>query len=107
MNGDEAELVEAYTQVASGIQGGFEQREAPGALLARPGLTAPSLARVVTAAEGMEAGFERLQVLLRVTERLDAVKPAGNALVDRVRRAGRGLGDFERGQLENALDKLG
>jgi hypothetical protein len=28
------------------------------------------------------------------------------ALVERLRRAGRGLGEHERGQIENALDRL-
>jgi hypothetical protein len=107
LQGDEAELVEAYTRVARGIGGGFEQREALSQLLDRPRLGQAGLAQVLSTAEGMDAGFERMQVLLRVAERLAASRPVDAALVDRLRRAGRGLGEHERGQLENALDKLG
>jgi len=107
LQGDEAALVEAYARTAGGIGSGFERREALNLLLDRPKLGAAGLERVLTSAEGMESGFERLQVLLRVAERLGQVKPVDAALVERLRRAGRGLGEHERGQIENALDKLG
>ncbi|RZL33651.1 MAG: hypothetical protein EOP35_17390 [Rubrivivax sp.] len=107
MQGDEAALVEAYARTASGISGGFERREALNQLLDRPKLGAEGVERVLASAESMEAGFERLQVLLRVAERLGQAKPADAALIDRLRRAGRGLGEHERGQLENALDRIG
>jgi len=55
----------------------------------------------------MDGGFERLQVLLRVADRLGEARPVDAALIERLRRAGRGLGDHERGQIENALDRLG
>jgi hypothetical protein len=64
------------------------------------------LERVLASAEGMEGGFERLQVLLRVADRLGQSRPVDAALVERLRRAGRGLGEHERGQIENALDRL-
>lgn len=107
LQGDEAGLVEAYARTAGGIQGGFERREALGRLLDRPRLGATGLERVLASAEAMEGGFERLQVLLRVAERLGEVKPVDVGLIDRLRRAGRGLSDHERGQIENALDRLG
>ncbi|MFG6460399.1 M56 family metallopeptidase [Roseateles sp. DXS20W] len=107
LQGDEAGLVEAYARTAGGIQGGFERREALNRLLDRPRLGAAGLERVLASAEAMEGGFERLQVLLRVAERLGEVKPVDSGLVERLRRAGRGLGDHERGQIENALDRLG
>ena len=107
LQGDEAELVAAYARATTGIQGGFERREALNQLLDRPKLGAAGLEGVLASAEGMDGGFERLQVLLRVAERLARHKPVDAALVERVRRAGRGLGDHERGQIENALDRLG
>ncbi len=107
LQGDEAELVAAYASAATGLSGGFERREALNQLLDRPRLNTAGLERVLTSAEGMDGGFERLQVLLRVAEKLGPAKPVDAALVARLRRAGRGLGDHERGQLENALDRLG
>jgi hypothetical protein len=98
--------VTAYARTAGSIQGDFERREALGQLLDRPKLGAASVEQVLTSAESMAGGFERLQVLLRVAERLGQSRPVDAALVDRVRRAGRGLGDHERGQIENALDRL-
>jgi hypothetical protein len=106
LQGDEVELVDAYARAAGGIQGSFERREALNQLLDRPKLGPAGLERVLATAEGMDGGFERLQVLLRVAERLGQAKPVDAALVDRVRRAGRGLGDHERGQIENALDRI-
>jgi len=106
LQGDEAELVAAYAGAADGIASSFERREALGLLLDRPKLNATGLARVLASAETMDGGFERLQVLLRVVERLGQAKPVDAALIDRLRRAGRGLGDHERGQIENALDRL-
>ncbi|MFT7776779.1 M56 family metallopeptidase [Roseateles sp.] len=107
LRGDEAELVDAYARAAAGISGGFERREALNLLLDRPGLGLAGLERVLSSAEGMDAGFERLQVLLRVAEKMGAVWPVDAGLVDRVRRAGRGMGEHERGQIETALDRLG
>lgn len=107
MQGDETELVDAYARAAGGISGGFERREALNRLLDRPKLGPAGVERVLTSAESMEGGFERLQVLLRVAEKLGQAKPVDASLVERLRRAGRGLGDHERGQIENALDKLG
>lgn len=107
MGGDEAELVADYARVAAGIQGGFERREALNQLLDRPRLSTPGLEHVLDAAEGMDTGFERLQVLLRVASRLPTGQPTSADLVQRLRRAGRGLAEHERGQLENALDRLG
>lgn len=107
LQGDEAELVEAYVRTAGGIGGDFEHREALNRLLDRPRLGRAGLTQVVSDAERIGGGFERLQVLLRVAEKLGQGGPVDAALVDRLRRAGRGLGDHERGQLENALDRLG
>lgn len=106
LQGDEAELVEAYARVAGGISGGFERREALNQLLDRPRLGLAGLERVLASAEAMDAGFERLQVLLRVAEKMGQAKPVDAALVERVRRAGRGMGEHERGQIENALDRI-
>lgn len=107
LEGHEAELVDAYTRVASSIAGGFERREALNQLLDRPRLGGAGLERVLASAEGMAAGFERQQLLLRLVDKMTQVRPVDAGLVERVRRAGRGLGDHERGQLENALDRLG
>ncbi|CAM3938920.1 M56 family metallopeptidase [Roseateles saccharophilus] len=107
LHGDEAELVQAYARVAAGIHGDFDKREALIALLDRATLPAAGLEQVIAAAEGMDAGFDRLQVLLRVAGKLAELPAAGAGLTERLRRAGRGLGEFERGQLETALDRLG
>lgn len=107
LQGDEADLVEAYARAAGGIGSSFERREALNSLLDRPRLGRAGLERVLASAESMEGGFERLQVLLRVVEKLGQAKPVDAALIERVRRAGRGLGEHERGQIENALDRLG
>ncbi|KQW51322.1 MULTISPECIES: M56 family metallopeptidase [unclassified Roseateles] len=106
LQGDEAALVDAYARVASGISGSFERREALNQLLERPRLGAAGLERVLASAESMEGGFERLQVLLRVAERLGQASPVDAALIDRLRRAGRGMSEQERGQIENALDRI-
>ncbi|MDR7270001.1 beta-lactamase regulating signal transducer with metallopeptidase domain [Pelomonas saccharophila] len=106
LQGDEADLVDAYARAAGGIGGGFERREALNKLLDRPRLGTAGLERVLASAESMEGGFERLQVLLRVAEKLGQSKPVDAALIERLRRAGRGMGDHERGQIENALDRL-
>ncbi len=107
LQGDEAGLVDAYARVAGSISGGFERREALNRLMDCPKLGLAGLERVLASAEAMEGGFERLQVLLRVAEKMGQAKPVDAGLVERVRRAGRGLGDHERGQIENALDRLG
>lgn len=106
LQGDEAELVDAYTRAAGGIGGGFERREALNQLLDRPKLGMAGLERVLASAESMEGGFERLQVLLRVAEKLGQAKPVDAGLIERLRRAGRGLSEHERGQIEIALDRL-
>lgn len=107
LQGDEAELVAAYVRTASGIGGDFERREALNRLLDRPRIDTAGLTQVLGGAERIGGGFERLQVLLRVAEKLGSAGSVDAAVVDRLRRAGRGLGDHERGQLENALDRLG
>lgn len=107
LDGSQPELVQAYLGVAAGIGGAFEKREALVTLLDRSVLPAAAMEQLIGEAERMDAGFERLQVLLRVADKI-AEAPAPDAgLASRLRRAGRGLGDFERGQLEHALDKLG
>jgi len=106
LQGDEAELVAAYAQAAGGIASSFERREALNVLLGCPKLDATGLEPVWTSAEGMDGGFERMQVLLRLVERLCQAKPVDAVLIGRLRRARRGLGDYERGQIENALDRL-
>lgn len=107
LQGDETELVDAYARTAGGIAGAFERREALNQLLDRPKLGAVGLERVLASAESIDSGFERLQVLLRVAERLGQARPVDASLIERLRRAGRGLGEHERGQIENALDRLG
>lgn len=106
LDGGDAELVQAYLQLAGGIQGAFEKREALVALLDRSRLAPAGLQQLIATAEGVDAGFERLQVLLRVADKL-AEAPPVPGFAERLRRAGRGLGEFERGQLERALDRLG
>ena len=77
------------------------------ALLDRGALGQAGLEQVIAMAEHMDGDFERLQVLLRVADKLAQAQPTPSGMVDRLRRAGRGLGEFERGQLEKALDRLG
>jgi hypothetical protein len=76
-------------------------------LLDRDALAPAGVEQVLAAAEGMDAGFERLQLLLRVADKLAEGRVPAPAMAERLRRAGRGMGEFERGQLEKALDRLG
>lgn len=99
-------VLSAAVQAATRIQVSFERREALNQLLDRPKLGAAGLERVLTSAEAIGSGFERMQVLLRLVERLGQARPLDAVLIDSLRRAGRGLGDHERGQIENALDRL-
>jgi hypothetical protein len=56
-------------ETARRIQENFERHEAFKRMLDRPGFDAAGLGLVLKAREGMEAEFERLQVLLsRLTE---------------------------------------
>jgi hypothetical protein len=101
LKGDETELVQAYTASAAQLDGDFEKREALIALLNCDKLQPAGLNGVLDAAQGIGSSFELLQVLERVVTRM----PVDSALVARVRKAARGLADFERGQLEKHLDQ--
>ncbi len=105
MRGDEAELVAAYARAAAAIPGAFERREALMGLLGREHLQRAGLADVLAALNGID-GFERLQVLKRVTERLPAAGAADADFIAQLRRSAQPLSEFERGQLEKLLDGL-
>jgi beta-lactamase regulating signal transducer with metallopeptidase domain len=103
LQGDQPALTTAYLQSAAEIDGDFERREALMALLDRP-LPRAGMEQLISAAGRIGGSFERLEVLKRVAERATAPDAA---LAAQLRQAGRGLGEFERGQLEVALDRLG
>jgi beta-lactamase regulating signal transducer with metallopeptidase domain len=103
LSGDQPALTTAYLQSAAEIDGDFERREALLALLDRP-LPRAGMDQLISVAGRISGSFERLEVLKRVAERAAA---PDTALATQLRQAGRGLGEFERGQLEVALDRLG
>jgi beta-lactamase regulating signal transducer with metallopeptidase domain len=92
----------AYLKVADGIDSDFERREA---LLALIGAGAPSLERsrgILRSASSMSSDFEQREVLVALAARM----PNDAALIADYRLAARKLGDYERGQAEEALDRF-
>lgn len=101
MAGD-AELLQVYTQSAGAIGGGFDRRMALVSLLDRSKTVDKSVASaILDGATGLD-GFELTTVLQAVAAKM----PADAELIARYRKLARGLGDFERGQVEKAIDHL-
>ena len=93
---------QAYAESAARIGGAFERREALVTLLDLQGLDKPAYLSILKAAEGLDSGFELANVLQAVAEHM----PADAELIARYRQLARGLGDFERGRAERALDRF-
>ena len=96
-------LVDAdYFTAVDAMSSDFEKREA---LLALIRGTTPDVARsqrILDSVRGFGSDFERGQVLTA----LAAAMPNDVALIEGYRAVARGMADFERGQVEKALDRF-
>ncbi|ANB17584.1 M56 family metallopeptidase [Dokdonella koreensis] len=100
--GDSPEVRAAYLRLAAGIGSDFERRQALVALLDGPAVDAATAQNVLAAVATMGSDFEAREVLVRLAR----VMPEDAGLIERYRGVARGLGDFERGQAEKALDRF-
>lgn len=98
----DAQLLQGYAQSAAAIGGGFDRRMALVGLLERSKTVDKSVASaILDGATGLD-GFELSTLLQAVAAKM----PADAELIARYRKLARGLGDFERGQAEKAIDHL-
>jgi len=102
LTGPAAALVPQYTQAAAALGGGFEQRSALVALIDAVPLDATGCLAVMDALDHVTSSFDLLTTLQALAPKL----PADAVLVSRYRRLARHLDTFERGQAEQAIDKL-
>jgi beta-lactamase regulating signal transducer with metallopeptidase domain len=100
--GDSAEVRAAYLRLAAGIGSDFERRQALMPLLDGSPVDAATAGGVLAAVATMDSDFEARQVLVGLAR----VMPADAGLITRYRDVARGLGEFERGQAEQALDRF-
>lgn len=100
---DAADVRAAYLRLATGIGSDFERRQALTPLLGGSSVDAATAAGVLGAVATMDSDFEARQVLVDLAR----VMPADAGLIARYRDVARGLGDFERGEAERALDRFG
>lgn len=99
---DSADVRAAYLRLATGIGSDFERRQALTLLLGGSSVDAATAAGVLGAVATMDSDFEVRQVLVDLAR----VMPADAGLIARYRDVARGLGDFERGEAERALDRF-
>lgn len=99
---DSAEVRAAYLRLAAGIGSDFERRQALLPLLDGSAVDAVTAGGVLAAVATMGSDFEARQVLVGLAR----VMPADAALIARYRDVARGLGEYERGQAERALDRF-
>lgn len=101
--GGDAHLLQSFAQSVAAIDSGFDRRMALVGLLDRSKtVDKPLAAAILDGAAGLD-GFELSTVLQAVAAKM----PADAELIARYRKLARGLGDFERGQAEKAIDHLG
>lgn len=98
----DTETLAAWLRAAGGIGSDFEHREALVALIEAGPVDAPLATGVLVSLGDIGSDFEARQVLESLAEHM----PNDPALIERYRAAARGLGDFERGQAEKALDRF-
>ena len=91
-----------YARTATTIGSDYERREALLALPSRSFADAGVARAVLDATEGMKSSYEQRQVLVAVASKM----PADAALIARYREIARGMDSYERGQAEEALDRL-
>lgn len=95
-------LVAAYAQSAAGIDSDYEAREALVALVAAMQPSPANCGAVIDAVSAIDSDYEARLVLVELAARM----PKDAALIDRYRAAARKLGAYERGEAEQALDRL-
>lgn len=95
-------LVAAYAQSAAGIDSDYEAREALVALVAAMQPSPANCGAVIDAVSGIDSDHEARLVLVELAARM----PKDAALIERYRAAARRLGSYERGEAEQALDRL-
>jgi hypothetical protein len=95
--------VAAYAASASRINGDFERRNAIVDLADKAVLSKNGCLALLGAIDGMNSDFEIRNALLAIARQV----PKDEDVISRYRHIARKLGDFERGQAEKALDRLG
>ncbi|MBP8297111.1 MAG: M56 family metallopeptidase [Burkholderiales bacterium] len=95
-------LATPYVASIAAIESDFERREAIVTLVESATLEVADYAAAIEAADGIESDFDSREALVAIAAHM----PADAALIERYRKAARGLDDFERGQAEKALDRL-
>ncbi|WP_146907602.1 M56 family metallopeptidase [Arenimonas daejeonensis] len=99
---DDAATLAAWFRAAEGVGSDFEHRVALEALIEAGPVDVALANGVLTSVEGIGGDFEARVALEALAGRM----PNDPALIERYRAAARGLGDFERGQAEKALDRF-
>ena len=80
----------------------FERRTALVELIDEIDVDAADAAAILEAIAGIESDFEQRTAMVELAGSM----PADEALIRRYRQIARGMGDFERGQAEKALDRF-
>ncbi len=94
--------VMAYARAAQRINSDFERRSALVTLMEHSKLDASGCAHVLAAIKGMRSDYEIREVLVNLAPHL----PRDAELIRAYRKQARELGDYERGEAEQALDHL-
>lgn len=102
MHTPDAAQLTAYLAIANKIDGAFERQNVLIDFVNRATLDKAGYAAVLQSVEGMRGDVEVKNVLSTVAKKI----PADGELVSRYRKIARSLGDFERGQVEKAIDHL-
>ncbi|MFY2763972.1 M56 family metallopeptidase [Arenimonas sp. MALMAid1274] len=100
--GASAEARAAWFRLAATLGSDFELREALNALMDAGKVDVATADGVLVALTDIGSDFEASEVL----KALARVMPADAGLIERYRAAARQLGAFERGEVEQALDRL-
>jgi beta-lactamase regulating signal transducer with metallopeptidase domain len=98
----DASLRLAYLEVAATLGSDFERKQALLALLKAGEVDGAVALATLDAIDGIGSGHERKESLLALAR----VMPVEDAVVQRFRAVARQLGSYERGVVEQALDKL-
>ena len=91
---------DAYCKAVSTMESSYEARLALQALVEERSLDAHSAAAAIQASTSIESSYERRLALVSIVENM----PRQADLIDRARSAARDLSDYERGQVDKALD---
>lgn len=95
-------VLATYVARTRDVSSDFEARQALSALINAGPVDLAVANAVLDAAADISSDFEASEVLRALAARM----PADEALVRRYRGMARGLGDYERGQVEKALDRF-